>query len=83
MSTLVENEFAREHHPKDILFQFAGSLLAKVQEKRMYESVFDIFEKNWRDGEILFASRDPSMDATIAEFRTELPWECEAMSNEQ
>jgi hypothetical protein len=49
----------------------------------MYESIFDIFEKNWNDGEILFASRDPSMDATIAEFRTELPWECRLVSSEQ
>ena len=83
MSTLVENQFAREHHPKDILFQFAKSLMSKVQEKRMYETVFDIFERNWNDGEILFASRDPSMDATIAEFRGQLPWECESVSSEQ
>lgn len=49
MSTLVENQFAREHHPKDILFHFADALLAKIHEKRLYESVFDIFEQYWND----------------------------------
>lgn len=76
MSTLVENQFAREHHPKDILFQFGDALLAKIHEKRLYETVFDVFERNWRDGEILFASRDDEMDSIIADFRDELPWEC-------
>jgi hypothetical protein len=74
MSTLVENQFAREHHPKDILFQFGDALLAKVHEKRLYETVFDVFESYWRDGEISFASRDEGMDTTIAKFRKELPW---------
>jgi hypothetical protein len=82
MSTLVENQFAREHHPKDILFQFWKSLLTKVREQHLYESIFDIFEKNWNDWEILFASRDEGMDAIIAKFRRELPWQCEAMNNE-
>jgi hypothetical protein len=49
MSTLVENQFAREHHPKDILFQFGDALLAKIHEKRLYESVFDVFEQYWND----------------------------------
>lgn len=83
MSTLVENQFAREHHPKDILFQFADALIATIHEKRLYESVFDVFEQYWKDGEILFASRDEGMDGIIANLRKELPWECEAMNNEQ
>lgn len=76
MSTLVENQFAREHHPKDILFQFGRALLAKVHEQRAYDTIFDTFESYWNDGEILFASRDRGMDNIIAGFRKELPWEC-------
>lgn len=83
MSTLVENQFAREHNPKDILFLFADSLILKIHEKRLYESVFDVFEDYWNNGEILFASRDESMDNIIAEFRKELPWQCETVINEQ
>lgn len=29
------------------------------------------------------ASRDEGMDNIIADFRKKLPWECEAMNNEQ
>lgn len=83
MSTLVENQFAREHNPKDILFQFGDALIAKIHEKRLYESVFDAFEQYWKDGEILLASRDYGMDNIIAKFRKELPWQCETMNNEQ
>lgn len=83
MSTLVENQFAREHHPKDILFQFGRVLLTQIHEQRAYETVFDTLESYWRDGEILFASRDRGMDDIIAKFRKELPWECEAMNSEQ
>ena len=83
MSTLVENQFAREHNPKDILFLFADALIHQVHEKRLYESVFDVFEDYWKDGEILFASRDESMDNIISKFRKSLPWECETMNTAQ
>lgn len=83
MSTLVENQFAREHHPKDILFRFGDALLEKIQEKKLYGSIFDVMENSWKNGEILFASRDESMDRVISEFRQELPWECEVIHNEQ
>lgn len=78
MSTLVENQYAREHHPKDILFQFMNALFQKVQEERAYEFVFDEIEMAWNQGNILFASRDKSMDDFIAKFRKELPWECDS-----
>ncbi len=33
MSTLVENKYAKENTPKDILFQFGSALIKKIQQK--------------------------------------------------
>ena len=77
MSTLVENKYAREHSPKDILFHFAEALLEKVHEKRAYIVLFDTFEKYWQNGEIEMASRDTRMEAFLSEHKRKLPWETE------
>ncbi len=66
MSLLVENQYARENHPKDILFQFAKALLVKISDTRSYAGVLSILEKEWKDGEIVMASRDTDMDSFIA-----------------
>ncbi len=76
MSLLVENQYAREHHPKDILFQFAKALLVKISDTHSYAGVLSILEKEWKDGEIVMASRDTDMDSFIAWYRKKLPWEC-------
>lgn len=77
MSTLVENKYAREHSPKDILFHFAEALLQKVHEKRAYMAVFQTFEKYWENGEIEIASRDTRMEAFLSQYKRKLPWETE------
>jgi hypothetical protein len=58
MSTLVENKYAKENTPKDILFQFASALITKIREKNVPLELLDIGLGHLTDGEILFASRD-------------------------
>jgi hypothetical protein len=76
MSTLVEAQYGREDSAKSILFRFIEAFTDRIIETRSYDAVFSILEKSWNDGEIVFASRDPRTDSTIAKFRKNLPWEC-------
>ncbi len=78
MSTLVENKYAKENTPKDILFQFAGALIAKIREKNAPLELLDVFTKYLDDGEVLFASRDAEVDAFLDTYKKKLPWELSA-----
>ena len=75
MSTLVEWEYGRANTPKDILFQFVSAFVLKIRDKNAVPEFFDIFNKYLKNGEILFASRDPEIDAFLANYRKKLPWE--------
>jgi hypothetical protein len=78
MSTLVENQYAREHSPKDILFHFGESLLAKVHEKRAYTALIDALVNSWKNGEIEIASRESDMETFLSSYKKKLPWETDA-----
>lgn len=77
MSTLVEAEYGRQFHAKDILFQFVQSFVRKIDQTKRYDVVFDVLEKNWKNGEILIASRDDETEKFLSEFKKPLPWECD------
>ena len=77
MSTLVEAEYGRQLHAKDILFQFVQSFVHKIDQTKRYDVVFDVLEKNWQNGEILIASRDDETEQFLSEFKKSLPWECD------
>lgn len=84
MSTLVEAQYGRELHAKDILFDFVSAFVKKVNETKKYDAIFNVLEKYWNDGEILIASRDESVDTFLSEYRKKLPWECNiTMNNEE
>lgn len=76
MSLLVEAQYNRENHPKDILFAFGKELLTQIKEKKAYKVVFDTLLSEWERWEILVASRDDGIDAFLAKYRKKLPWEC-------
>jgi hypothetical protein len=75
MSILVESRFAEETSAKDILRRFVDAFARKIHEKRAYEEVITHIEKSIQDGEILFASRNDSIDNFLWTFRKSLPWE--------
>jgi hypothetical protein len=82
MSTLVENKYARENTPKDILFQFGDALLSKIYTKNKALTVLDTLEKYLKNGEIMFASRDPEIDLFLDQYKKRLPWQCDASSTD-
>jgi|GEM_PF-6576815 len=47
MSLLVEAQYNRENHPKDILFAFGKELLTQIKEKKAYKVVFDTLLSEW------------------------------------
>lgn len=77
MSTLVEAEYNRDLHPKGILFEFIEAFVTQSIQSGKYDELLSIVEKYWKNGEILFASRDRENDEFIANFRKKLPWETE------
>jgi Protein of unknown function (DUF4012) len=81
MSTLVENRYAAVNTPKDILFQFGSTLLSRIQSNNSLLDVLDILSKYQKDGEILFASRDASIDSFLSQYRKQLPWESSVSPN--
>ncbi len=81
MSTLVENKYGAVNTPKDILFQFGSALLSRIQSQNLALDILDILEKNRKDGEILFASRDTEVDAFLDPYRKQLPWESSTSPN--
>ena len=64
MSVLVENKLNAKISPKDILFRFSKELEKHLVEKKDFVGYIDIFLKAIEDGEVLFASSDP----TVREF---------------
>ncbi len=81
MSTLVENKYGAVNTPKDILFQFGSALLSRIQSQNLALDVLNILEKNRKNGEILFASRDTEVDAFLDPYRKQLPWESSTSPN--
>ncbi len=77
MSTLVEAQYGRENHAKDILFSFIDAFVLKIHETNSYMDVIESIRDYWKNWEILFASRDEATDEFLSEFRKKLPWECE------
>ena len=74
MSVLVENKFAREKTPKDILFQFIDAFGKQaVQSKKIPEITHVLFDA-WNRGEILVASRDSEVQAFLTSIQSPLPW---------
>jgi hypothetical protein len=80
MSLLVEAQYNRENHPKDILFTFGKELLKNINDKKAYRTVFDTLLSEWDKWEVLIASRDDSIDSFLAKYRKKLPWECKDTS---
>jgi hypothetical protein len=81
MSTLVELEYGRQNHAKDILFDFVDAFVAKINETRSYGAVFESLEDSWARWQILMASRDDATDAFLKQFRPSLPWECDPLTD--
>ena len=74
MSMLVENKFAKEKTPKDILFRFVDAFVHKVFESKKIEEIADIIENNWRRGEIVMASRNEKVQDFLTLLQNPLPW---------
>ncbi len=75
MSTLVENKYAKEHSPKDILFRFVTAFIAKIHEKNAPLELLDTMQSYLDNGEILFASRDTQIDSFLDTYKKKLPWQ--------
>ncbi len=82
MSTLVENKYARQNTPKDVLFQFGDALLSKIYTKNKALTVLDTLEKYMKNGEIMFASRDPEIDLFLDKYKKRLPWQCDTSATD-
>lgn len=76
MSTLVENKYAKEKTPKDILFRFIEAFVQKIHEKNAYIDILSILEQYWKNWEILFASRNHTIDEFLNTYKKDLPWQC-------
>lgn len=74
MSVLVENKFAKDKTPKDILFRFIEAFGKKIVESKKIENVAKIIENHWKNGEILIASRDDDVQKFLQEIQKPLPW---------
>ena len=80
MSTLVEARHGQEITAKDSLFRFIRAFVQRIHETRSYDTVLDVLERSVRDGEILFASRNESIDSFLAQYRKKNPWEISGIS---
>ena len=74
MSILVENKFAKEKTPKDILFAFISEFGNKVLESRKIEKISEIIMNSWNRGEILMASRNEKIHNFLTSIQKPLPW---------
>ncbi len=77
MSLLVENKFAKELTPKDILFEFMEAFAKKSVESRKFHEIADTLWSAWDRGEILLASRDDQVERFIQRVTKPLPWQCD------
>ena len=82
MSTLVEAQYGRENHAKDVLFSFVDAFAKKIHETRSYMTMIESIKDYWNRWEILVASRDEATDEFLAQYRKKLPWECDILENE-
>ena len=80
MSSLVEARHGQEITAKDSLFRFIRAFVQRIHETRSYDTVLDVLERSVRDGEILFASRNESIDSFLAQYRKKNPWEISGIS---
>lgn len=78
MSILVENKFAKEKTPKDILFKFISAFGKKTMESRKIVEISEIIKKYYENSEILFASRSTSVQKFFKKIQKPLPWETDA-----
>ena len=74
MSTLVEAKYQKTINPKEILFAFADALAKKIHSTGSYDIVFNEFLEDWKNGEILMASRDDEVEQFLSTVRTPYPW---------
>ncbi len=75
MSTLVESRYGEKTSAKDILAEFVPAFMAQIHEKRAYEEVLTRMGDAFKDGEILFASRNTRIDTFLSNFKKPLPWQ--------
>lgn len=74
MSLLVENKFAKEKTPKDILFEFIEAFGQKIANSGKIPEVVQVIESHWNRGEILMASRTDSTHNFLTSIQELLPW---------
>lgn len=74
MSLLVENKFAKEKTPKDILFEFIPAFGKKIIESDKIAEVVKIIDNYWNQGEILIASRNDEINDFLVSIQKKLPW---------
>lgn len=75
MSLLVENKFAKEKTPKDILFTFISKFGEQTLKSGKIEEVIKVIENNWNRGEIVIASRNDDIHNYLKTLQKSLPWE--------
>jgi hypothetical protein len=49
MSTLVEAQYGRENHAKDILFSFIDAFVLKIHETNSYMDVIESIRDYWKN----------------------------------
>lgn len=74
MSILVENRFAQEKTPKDILFRFMQQFGKQAIESRKITDIAGLIQEYWARGEILMASRNPQIQEFLTSLQKPLPW---------
>ncbi len=75
MSTLVESRYGEKTSAKDILAEFVPAFMSQIHKKRAQEEVLTRVDDAFRDGEILFASRNARIDTFLSEYKKPLPWQ--------
>lgn len=76
MSILVENKFAKEKTPKDILFKFIDDFGKKIisSSPDKIEKIADKIVSYWQDWQILIASRNENINNFLQTIQKPLPW---------
>lgn len=74
MSTLVEAKYAKDNHPKEILFGFIDNFAKLLLEKKDITGYAEIFEKNFMKWDILIASRNREIADFIESFKFYEQW---------
>lgn len=75
MSTLVEARYGERTSAKDVLGDFVHTFIKKINKKRAYEEVLTHIYESLQNGEILFASRNPTIENFLETYKKPLPWQ--------